>query len=349
MSLVLAGALRRERTFYLPRGRGAVAALPLVLTAALLGGCGAAEPETPPAPPSAVSSPGLSAVSSSGLSAVSSSGPSAVSPSGPSAAAGSAAATRRFAELERRFGARLGVYAIDTGTGRTVTHRADERFAHASTFKALLAGMLLRDLPDADLRRVITYSTSDLLEWAPVTSRHVASGMTVDALIAAAVQHSDNTAANLLLDEIGGPKGLERELRRIGDRTTNVNRTEPTLNQATPGDDRDTSTPRALGTDLRLLALGDVLPEPRRRKLNDLLLGNTTGDTSIRAGVPAGWQVGDKTGSGGYGTRNDIAVVRPPTGGPLIIAIQSDRGVPDAPSADSLIADATRATIAALR
>jgi beta-lactamase class A len=297
--------------------RPAALALPLVLAAALLSGCGGSNPPSPV--------PSMSAV------------------------AVSVPADRTFRELERQFGARLGVFAIDTGTGRTVTHRADERFAHASTFKALLAAVLLRRLSEADLRRVVRYTEADLLEYAPITSQHVATGMTVDALIAAAVQYSDNTAANLLLDEVGGPRGLQRELRRVGDRTTSTDRIEPMLNQATPGDDRDTSTPRALGTDLRAFVLGDVLAPARRQKLAELLIGNTTGGPYIRAGVPAGWRVGDKTGSGGYGTRNDIAVVWPPSGGPLVIALQSDRGVPDAPSADALLAEATRAVIAQLR
>jgi beta-lactamase class A len=301
--------------------RSAVAA-PLVLVTLLFGGCGG-----PVADPSPRSSATVS------LSAV----------------AQPATATREFGELERRFGARLGVHAIDVGTGRTVAHRADERFAHASTFKALLAAALLRRLSDADLRRVVKYTEADLLEWAPVTSKHVAMGMSVDALIAAAVQYSDNTAANLLLEKIGGPQGLQRELRTIDDNTTVVSRNEPALNEAVPGDERDTSTPRALGTDLRRYVLEDVLPGPRRQKLTDLLLGNTTGDAYIRAGVPSGWKVGDKTGSGGYGTRNDIAVVWPPTGSPLVIAIQSDRGTPDAPSADALIAEATEVVITSLR
>ncbi|MEU8819250.1 class A beta-lactamase [Actinoplanes sp. NPDC048796] len=296
------------------------ALLPLLLLGALLSGCDG--PKEPPATPS------------------SSASPAAVAPP--------VVDTRAFGELERRFGARLGVYAVDTGTGRTVAHRADERFAYASTFKALLAGVLLRDLSGAELRRTVTYTEADLLEWAPVTSRHVATGLPVEALIAAAVQHSDNTAANLLFRLVGGPPGLQRELRRIIDGTTYVTRTEPALNEAVPGDRRDTSTPRALGADLRRFVLGDDLPAPRRQKLIDLLVGNTTGDTLIRAGVPAGWKVGDKTGSGGHGTRNDIAVVWPPTGGPLVIAIQSDRRTPGASSDDTLIAEAARAVVAQL-
>ncbi len=288
-----------------------------VLTAVLLAGCGSPPVAAPAPAPSSVAPP--------------------------------VAVDLGFDELEERFGARLGVHAINTGTGRMVSYRAGERFAHASTFKALLAGVLLRTLSDADLERVVTYTKADLLEWAPVTSRHVGSGMRVDELIAAAVQYSDNTAANLLLDEIGGPKGLQEQLRALGDDTTNTSRDEPSLNEATPGDKRDTSTPKALAETLNRLALGDALPVPRREKLIELLVGNTTGDTYIRAGVPTGWQVCDKTGSGGYGTRNDIAVAWPPGGDPLVIAIQSDRGRPNAPSDDALIAEATRTIVEALR
>nr|WP_097328317.1 class A beta-lactamase [Actinoplanes atraurantiacus] len=302
--------------------RSAIAASSLLLAGALLTGCGAKPADTPPSPPV---------------------------PASPRSSPPAVTETPRFGELERRFKARLGVYAVDTGNGRTLAHRADERFAHASTFKALLAAVLLRDLTDADLGRVVTYTQANLLEWAPVTSRHVATGMTVEALIDAAVRHSDNTAANLLLREVGGPAGLQRELRKINDRVTYVSRTEPSLNEATPGDQRDTSTPRALGTDLRRLVLGDDLPPPRRQKLAALLRGNTTGGPYIRAGVPAGWTVGDKTGGGGYGTRNDIAVVWPPTGSPLVIAVQSDRGVRDAASDDALIAEAAKAVVAELR
>jgi beta-lactamase class A len=300
--------------------RSAVLALPLVLVAALLGGCGA-----------------------------SSEAPGTVGSASAPAVLVSVADDRPFSELESRFGARLGVFAVDTATGRTVTHRADERFAHASTFKALLAGALLDRLTDAELRQVVHYTEADLLEWAPITSRHVATGMTVDAVIAAAVQYSDNTAANLLLEKVGGPRGLQRELRKINDRITNTNRIEPALNEATPGDVRDTSTPRQLGQDLRTYALGTTLSPARRQKLTGLLVGNTTGGPYIRAGVPAGWKVGDKTGSGGYGTRNDIAIVWPPTGRPIIVAVQSDRGRPDAPSDDALIAEATKAVVSTLR
>ena len=254
-----------------------------------------------------------------------------------------------FAAIERKFGARLGVFVLDTGTGATIAHRADERFAYASTIKAPAAGLMLRTASDADLDQVVRYRPEDLLEYAPITKQHVGTGMPLRDLAAAAVQYSDNTAANLVVAHLGGPAAVQRALRELGDDTTHVDRTEPELNEAEPGDIRDTSTPRALGGDLRRFVLGDVLPPARREILTGWLRGNTTGAKLIRAGVPAGWVVGDKTGNGGYGPRNDIAIVWPPQGAPVVVAIMSDRGKPKASSDDALIAEATKAALAALR
>ncbi|MFJ9774496.1 class A beta-lactamase [Kitasatospora sp. NPDC101157] len=254
-----------------------------------------------------------------------------------------------FKDLEQRFGARLGVYAVDTGSGREVTHRPDERFAFASTIKSLLTGALLRTASDQELDKVVSYRQESVLTWAPITSQHVATGMRVRDLAAAAIEYSDNTAANLLLTELGGPEALQRTLRELGDPTTNVNRNEPTLNEATPGDPRDTSTPRAFAADLRRYTLGDVLTEDRRRLLTDWLVGNTTGAEFIRAGVPADWKIGDKTGTGDYGTRNDVAVAWPSGGrSPIVLVVLSDRGKAGATSDDALIAEATKAVVTAL-
>ncbi|MFJ2580815.1 class A beta-lactamase [Kitasatospora aureofaciens] len=272
--------------------------------------------------------------------------------SAPPTAAGTVAPTSNtdaFKELEQHFGARLGLYALDTGSGREVTYRADERFAFASTIKSLAAGTLLHHASDEELDKVVSYHAEDLLKWAPITSQHVATGMRVRDLAAAAIEYSDNTAANLVTAELGGPAAVQQALRDLGDPTTNVNRTEPTLNEATPGDPRDTSTPRVLAADLRRFVLGDVLADARRRLLTDWLVGNTTGGPYIRAGVPAGWKVGDKTGNAGYGTRNDVAVAWPSGGrSPVVIVVLSDRGKPDATSDDALIARATRAAVGAL-
>ncbi|MBD0694673.1 class A beta-lactamase [Streptomyces sp. CBMA123] len=269
--------------------------------------------------------------------------------SGPAAASADASADASFAALEQRFGARLGVFAVDTGSGREVAHRADERFAFASTIKSLAAGALLRKASDADLDKVVPYRQEDVLEWAPITSKHVATGMTLRDLAAASIQYSDNTAANLVTAELGGPAAVQQSLRDLGDSTTSVDRTEPTLNEATPGDTRDTSTPRVFAANLRRYVLGDVLPEGRRGLLTDWLLGNTTGGPYIRAGVPADWKIGDKTGNAGYGTRNDVAVAWPSGGrSPVVIVVLSDRGKAGATSDDALIAEATKAVVSAL-
>lgn len=258
-------------------------------------------------------------------------------------------ASQRFRRLEHRFHAHLGVYVADTGDGRTLTYHADERFAYASTYKVLAVGVLLRRASDRALNHVVTYRKSDLQDYSPITAKHVAGGMTLRALLAAALRYSDNTAANLLLRRLGGAKRLEKALRGLGDETTHVDRNEPAVNEALPGDPRDTSTPRALGGDLRRFVLGRLLPDRRRKLLTSWLVTNTTGVHYIRAGVPAGWKVGDKTGNGGYGTRNDIAIAWPARGAPFVIAIQSRRTSVNAKSDDALIADATRVALTALR
>jgi beta-lactamase class A len=278
---------------------------------------------------------------------IASTGSTGASASSPAAAA-QTQADRTFTQLETRFRAQLGVYALDTGSGRTVAFNPGERFAFCSTSKALSTGVLLKRDTDAQLDQVINYTASDLVEYSPVTSQHVRTGMTLRAIMTAALEYSDNTAANLLLNQLGGPRQLQNALRGLGDTTTNADRTEPTLNNATPGDTRDTSTAQALGTDLRDFLLGNVLPQSRRQLLTNWMLANTTGGQYIRAGVPHGWKVADKTGNGDWGTRNDIAIAWPPSGAPVVIAVLSHRGSANATSDDALLADATKMAVTAL-
>ncbi|WP_129667681.1 class A beta-lactamase [Phytoactinopolyspora endophytica] len=254
-----------------------------------------------------------------------------------------------FSELENEFDARLGVYAVDTGTESTVAFREDERFAYASTHKVLSAAVVLDQNSIDDLEETVTYSSDELAAHSPITEQHVDTGMTLRELCDAALRFSDNTAANLLLEEVGGPDGLERALEELGDDVTSVDRYEPELNEAAPGDIRDTSTPDALATDLLKYALGDVLPAEQQGMLNDWLRGNTTGDTLIRAGVPAGWDVGDRSGAGGYGTRNNIAVIWPPDEEPIVMAVLSSKDEEDAEHDDALIAEAAEIALDALR
>lgn len=248
---------------------------------------------------------------------------------------------REFKELERKFDARLGVYAVDTATGREVGYKDGERFAYASTFKALAAGAVLRKYSLNGMDRVIRYSKDDLVANSPVTEKHVETGMSLGKLCDAAIRFSDNTAANLLFEELGGPKGLDAALAKIGDDVTRMERIEPQLSQWDPGSTRDTSTPRALVKDLRAYVLGDVLGKPERAQLTKWLKTNTTGGELIRAGVPKEWVVGDKTGMGSnYGIRNDIAVVWPPGAAPIVIAITTNRSEEGADYDNKLIAEA---------
>ncbi len=254
-----------------------------------------------------------------------------------------------FHRLEQRFDSRLGVYAVDTGTGREVAYHADVRFAYASTHKALSVGAVLQRTAVGDLNKRITYDRGDLVRHSPVTSRHVDSGMTLRSVMGAAIRHSDNTAANLLFRELGGPAGLQAALRRIGDTTTRVDRVEPDLNETAPGDPRDTSTPRAMADSLRAFTLGNALPEDERAILTGMLRTNALTGDLIRAGVPAGWKVGDKSGAADYGTRNDIAVIWPPEGAPLVMAIMSERATEDADYDNALIAEAAGVAVRGLR
>ncbi|MFD6953013.1 class A beta-lactamase [Nocardiopsis sp. TSRI0078] len=253
-----------------------------------------------------------------------------------------------FERLEEEFDVRLGVHALDTGTDQVVEFQADERFAYCSTFKALAFGAVLDRTPVDELDRVVTFSEEDLVFHSPVTREHVADGMTLREIGDAALRHSDNTASNLLIEELGGPEGLEEALRGIGDDVTRVDRVAPEMAQAVPGDVRDTSTPRAMTASLRAFALDDVLPEDRRGVLVDMMRANTTGDDLIRAGAPEGWTVGDKTGACGYGTRHDIGVLWPPEGDPVVLAVMSSRDEAGAQYDDALIARATELAVGAL-
>jgi beta-lactamase class A len=225
-----------------------------------------------------------------------------------------------FAELERRVGGRLGVVAVDTATGQRIAHRGDERFLLCSTFKLLLVAQVLHrvDVGEERLERRIAYDAADLQAWSPETAQHVATGMTVEALSVAALQQSDNTAANLLLRTQGGPEGLTRYVRALGDAVTRLDRIEPALNVPAPGD-LDTTTPAAMAKTVRALLLGDALTPASRQRLAGWLEGNTTGGRRLRAGLPRDWRVGDKTGTSDDGSVSDVALATPPGRPPWII------------------------------
>ncbi|HKP93586.1 MAG TPA: class A beta-lactamase [Chthoniobacterales bacterium] len=256
----------------------------------------------------------------------------------------------RITAIEARMGGRIGLAALDSGSGRRLLHRSDERFPMCSTFKFLAAAAVLHrvDEKQDQLTRFVPYTAADLLEYAPVTKQHVyEGGMTLGALCDAALTLSDNTAGNLLLNAIGGPEGLTRYARSLGDQKTRLDRMEPELNSALPGDERDTTTPAAMLGNLRALLLADALSAASRQQLETWLAHNQTGTAMIHAGLPADWKIGDKTGRGGNGATNDIAILRPPGRAPILLTVYSVGSA--APSAERLAAVAEVAKVVAER
>jgi beta-lactamase class A len=235
-------------------------------------------------------------------------------------------AANQVAAIEARLGGRIGVAALDTGSGKRFDYRAEERFPMCSTFKFLAAAAVLKrvDEKQEQLDRFVSYDAKDILEYAPVTKAHLKEGgMTLGALCEAGIEQSDNTAGNLLLDAIGGPAGVTNFARSLGDQITRLDRKEPQLNSAIPGDDRDTITPGSMLADMTRILTGDVLSRSSRRQLEDWLQRNQTGTAMIRAGVPTNWIIGDKTGRGANGATNDIAIIRPPGRAPILLTIYS--------------------------
>jgi beta-lactamase class A len=251
--------------------------------------------------------------------------------------------------LEREFDARLGVWAVNTANRARIEYQADQPFAFCSTHKVFSAAAVLHQHSIPALDTIVPVHASDVVDNSPITQQHINGGMTLRAICDAAIRYSDNTAANLLFSEIGGPAALQSFIRSLGDTTTNCSRNEPALNSAVPGDVRDTTTPRVWGEDLQRVTLGDVLPATKRAMLVDWLVHNLTGGSLIRAAVPQTWKVADKTGSGNYGTRNDIAVIWPPADEPIVMATMSSRARKNDKIDDRLIARTAQTALRALR
>jgi beta-lactamase class A len=223
-------------------------------------------------------------------------------------------------KAETALGGRLGLMIVDTETGRRWQYQAQERFAMASTFKVLTCAALL-EAGDKALSRRIRIEAADILDHSPVTSGRVGESMTAEELCGATLRTSDNTAANLVLQSLGGPKRVTSFLRSIGDTTTRLDRMEPWLNEARPGDPRDTTTPEAMAQTIGALLLGDGLSADGRSQLSTWMEANSVSDGMLRAGVPSDWRVADRSGAGGHGTRGIVAVMWPPGRRPIIAAI----------------------------
>ncbi|EDN2984189.1 MULTISPECIES: extended-spectrum class A beta-lactamase KLUC-2 [Enterobacteriaceae] len=251
---------------------------------------------------------------------------------------------QKLAALEQRSGGRLGVALIDTADGSQILYRGDERFAMCSTSKVMAAAAVLKQSESQHdlLNQRIEIKKGDLTNYNPIAEKHVGRSMSLSELSAAALQYSDNVAMNKLIAQLGGPQGVTAFARKIGDETFRLDRTEPTLNTAIPGDPRDTTSPRAMAQTLRNLTLGKALGDAQRAQLVTWMKGNTTGTASIQAGLPASWVVGDKTGSGDYGTTNDIAVIWPKDRAPLVLVTYFTQPQPEAESRRDVLASAAK-------
>ncbi|MDB5822700.1 MAG: penA [Herminiimonas sp.] len=270
-------------------------------------------------------------------------------PSVPTPSSMDALQERLRAIEQRAEGGRLGVSVLDTQTGKASAWRGDERFPLCSTFKLLAAGLVLQrvDAGHEKLQRRIRFEHADLVPYSPTTERHVGGdGMTLAELCEAAITLSDNTAGNLMLRSFGGPKNLTQWLRSLGDKSTRLDRVEPDLNEALAGDPRDTTTPNFMLSTMRAIVLGPVLSSNSRAQIMQWLAANKTGDRRLRALLPDGWKVADKTGSGENGTSNDSGLLFPPGRAPVLVAAYLTGSRATATERDAILAQVGSAVAA---
>lgn len=264
-----------------------------------------------------------------------------------------ASVQKALAKLEVGYGGRIGVYAVNTANNMRIRYKSQQRFPMCSTAKLMVVAAILKNsmFQKNLLNRQVSYTKEELISsgYAPITSKHLAAGMTIIDLCAAAIKQSDNAAANLLLKKLGGPKAVTSFAHSIGDTSFRLDRWEPKLNSAIPGDLRDTSTPEAMMKSLQKLIFGNILAPYQRRLLKSWLKHNTTGNSRIRAGIPKNWIVGDKTGTGGYGTTNDIGIIWPLQCKPIIMAIYFTQKEKNSAPNDHVIALATSILIKAFK
>lgn len=255
-----------------------------------------------------------------------------------------------LAALEERYNTSIGLFGLNTASQRALAFRADDMFATCSTFKAYVAAQILQQDQRGELRLTDTVyidPAAAVPVASPVTEPHIGGRMPLSELCAAAVRHSDNTATNLMLAMLGGPASVTAFARSVGDDRTSMVRWETELNTAYPGDPRDTTSPRAMGTGFLTMLTGDVLDAPHRAQLQEWMRTIVTGDRRIRAGLPPGWSIADKTGSGDYASTNDIGVASGPHGERLVLAVmtRSRSDDPNAVASETLIADVTRLAV----
>jgi len=249
--------------------------------------------------------------------------------------------------IESGFGGRLGVAILDTGNGNRFAWRGEERFPMCSTFKFLLVAAVLRRVERGQdrLDRALPIAKSDFVPNSPITEKHFGASLTVARLCEAAMTVSDNSAANLLLPLVGGIAGFNAFLRSLGDRVTRLDRNEPSMNESIPGDPRDTTTPEAMLRCMNVILLGKALASASRTRMTDWLIATQTGMTRLRAGLPAGWRAGDRTGTSMNGVTNDIAILWPPARKPILVTAYLAEGQADQAARNAALADVARALV----
>jgi beta-lactamase class A/beta-lactamase class A CARB-5 len=228
--------------------------------------------------------------------------------------------------IEEELDARVGFFGRDLNTEETLAYGADYRFPLNSVFKLFACGALLLEVDKGASRLTDSVDVRDypLVSYSPAVEKSVSAGhfeMTLGDACSMMLSVSDNTAANIVLAEIGGPEGFTAFMRSIGDDVTRLDRWEPELNEALPGDPRDTTTPHAIADSLETLLLGDVLSVASRAILREWLSRHSVADDLFRAALPPSWSIEDRTGAGGYGSRAIIAIIYPPERKPVIAAL----------------------------
>jgi beta-lactamase class A len=263
-------------------------------------------------------------------------------------------ANELFKDIEVKTGGRLGLWALNTANNKKIAYRSSERFPFCSTFKLILTAAILQKSTQAKnlLDESIVISKEEVTSsgYAPITKNFIGKKMSVRELCSAAMMHTDNTASNLLVKKLGGVTEVTNFARSLGDDFFRLDRWEPKLSSSIPGDQRDTTTPESMGLDIYKLTLTNVIPINLKNELMQWMIGNTTGETRIRAGVPAGWKVGDKTGAGGYGTTNDVGIIWPSEKSkPIILSIYFTKTQKNSSSPHEVIAEATKLILASIR
>ncbi|UXU78131.1 BlaZ-like penicillin-hydrolyzing class A beta-lactamase [Mammaliicoccus sciuri] len=265
----------------------------------------------------------------------------------PSACSTADATTQDLKKVEDKYDANIGVYALNTATDEEITFNEDKRFAYASTFKAVSSAMLLEKTPHNELNKKVHVSKEDIVPYSPVLEKFINKDITIKKLIEATMLYSDNTANNIIIEELGGYKEVNKRLKSLDDKTTKPSRMEPELNNYDPKSNRDTSTPQAFGKTLNKLINDGRLSKENKAFLIDLMINNKSGDTLIKKGAPKNFKVADKSGQAiTYASRNDVAFVYPKgESKPIVLVIFTNKeGKTDKPN-DKVVSETAKVVL----